>query len=87
MYKAGSHYQSNETCGSQQTELEGCKRSFGLLSQMGLPVAVFVSDRHQSIEKWIRECRKDTTRYYDLWHVAKSITKKLLKLARKKAVK
>ena len=51
---------------------------------MGLPVAVFISDRHRSIAKWIRECRKDTSHYYDIWHVAKSITKKLLKASKEK---
>lgn len=51
---------------------------------MGLPVAIFISDRHRSIAKWIRECRKDTTHYYDIWHVAKSITKKLVKACKEK---
>lgn len=45
----------------QQTDLEGSKRIFDFLSQMALPVAVFISDRHRSIVKWIRECRKIIT--------------------------
>ncbi|XP_015779786.1 PREDICTED: uncharacterized protein LOC107357661 [Acropora digitifera] len=76
--------QANETGGSQQTELEGAKRCFQFLQQLGLKVSVFVSDRHRGIAKWIREVCKETTHYYDIWHVARSVTKKLLPASKEK---
>lgn len=76
--------QANETGGSQQTELEGAKRCFQYLQQLGLKVSVFVSDRHRGIAKWIREVCKETTHYYDIWHVARSVTKKLLAASKEK---
>lgn len=45
--------QANETGGSQQTELEGAKRCFSYLQRVGLTIAIFVSDRHRGIAKWI----------------------------------
>jgi len=36
--------QANETGGSQQMELEGCKRSFQFLKRLGLSIPVFISD-------------------------------------------
>lgn len=76
--------QANETGGSQQTELEGAKRCFSYLQQLGLSIAIFVSDRHRGIAKWIRETCVNTIHYYDIWHVARSITKKLLSASKEK---
>ena len=76
-------HQANETSGSQQTEL-GCKRSFAFLKQLGLTVPVFISDRHRGIGKWIRESCSGTKHYFDIWHVARSITKRLLKGSKEK---
>ena len=49
-----------------------------------MKVSVFVSDRHRGIAKWIREVCKETTHYYDIWHVARSVTKKLLAASKEK---
>jgi len=76
--------QANETGGSQQTELEGAKRCFNYLQQLGLTISVFISDRHRGIAKWIRETCRQTTHYYDIWHVARSVTKKLLSASKEK---
>lgn len=65
--------QANETGGSQQTELEGAKRCFAYLQQLGLSIAIFVSDRHRGIAKWIRETSVDTIHYFNIWHVARSV--------------
>lgn len=77
-------HQANETGGSQQTELEGCKRSFAFLQQLGLTVSEFISDRHRGIAKWIRDSCPNTKHFFDIWHVARSITKKLLKVSKEK---
>ena len=60
------------------------KRCFQFLQQLGLKVSGFVPDRHRGIAKWIREVCKETTHYYDIWHVARSVTKKLLAASKEK---
>ena len=65
-------------------ELEGAKRAFAYLISVGLKIAVFVSDRHRGIAKWIRECQPNTAHYFDIWHVAQSIGKAMLKLSKQK---
>ena len=65
-------------------ELEGAKRAFAYLISVGLKIAVFVSDRHRGIAKWIRECQPNTAHYFDIWHVARSIGKAMLKLSKQK---
>jgi len=54
------------------------------LADIGLGVSIFVSDRHRSIAKWIRECCPGTKHFYDIWHIARSITKVLLKASKEK---
>ena len=44
----------------------------------------FISDRHLGITKWIRECCPKTKHFFDIWHVARTITKKLLKASKEK---
>ena len=65
-------------------ELEGAKRCFQFLERLGLTISVFISDRHRSIAKWIREVCVNTAHYYDIWHVARSVTKKLLQASKEK---
>ncbi|XP_015761747.1 PREDICTED: uncharacterized protein LOC107340861 [Acropora digitifera] len=74
--------QSNETNGANQTELEGLKRCFKFMEQAGVPVKTFISDRHRGNAKWIREAKTQTVHYYDIWHVARSLWKKLLKASK-----
>ena len=68
-------FQANETGGSQQTELAGAKRCFSHLQRLGVSIAVFVSDWHREIAKWIRENCPNTKHFFDIWHVARSVTK------------
>ena len=44
----------------------------------GLAIRVFVSDRHRGIAKWIRENQPSVDHYFDQWHVAEGLVKKLL---------
>jgi solute carrier family 8 (sodium/calcium exchanger) len=62
--------------------LEGCKRCFKHLENAGVTIKTFISDRHKGIAKWIREQHKNTTHFYDIWHVAKSVTKNILKISK-----
>ena len=68
-------------------ELEGAKRAFDYLAGVGINLPVFISDRHRGIAKWIRENKPDTSYFYDIWHVARSIQKDLLKLSKEKGCK
>lgn len=64
---------------STAVELEGAKGCFDYLQKVaGLAIKVFVSDRHRGIAKWIRENQPFVDRYFDQWHVAKGLVKKLL---------
>ena len=65
-------------------ELFGAKKCFEFLKNAGLRIHSFVSDRHKSIAKWIRESEPQTRQYHDFWHVSKSITKKLLAASQEK---
>ncbi|XP_068734517.1 uncharacterized protein [Montipora capricornis] len=76
--------QANETGGSSPMELEGAKRAFSFLQSAGLAVKVFISDRHRGIAKWIRECQAGCAHYFDIWHVARSISKAMIKLGKEK---
>lgn len=64
--------------------MEGAKRCFAYLKTLGLSVGVFVSDRHRGIAKWIRENCATTKHYFDIWHKARCVTKKLLILSKEK---
>lgn len=79
------YFQANEVGGSQQTELEGAKRAFKFLEEAGVKIKIFISDRHKGIAKWIRETCKGTVHYYDIWHMARSLWKKLLKASKESA--
>ena len=66
-------------------ELEGAKRCFSYLQNNAqVKIPVFISDRHSGISKWIREKEPNTTHYYDIWHVAKTVTKGVLKASKNK---
>ncbi len=65
-------------------ELDGAKRCFEFTSNKGLKVSSFISDWHKGIAKWIRLNHPDVQHYHDIWHVCKSITKKLLKAGKEK---
>ena len=60
-------------------ELEGAKRCFAYLQTAGVSIKKFISDRHAGISKWLRETQGGTKHFFDIWHVARSITKKMMK--------
>ena len=65
--------------------LEGAKRCFSYLQNNAqVKIPVFISDRHSGISKWIREKQPNTAHYYDIWHVAKTVTKRVLKASKNK---
>ncbi|XP_065065424.1 uncharacterized protein LOC135691494 [Rhopilema esculentum] len=42
-------------------------------------VSQFVSDRHRGVAKWLREEHPAIKHYFDIWHIARTLTKKLIK--------
>ncbi|XDV25473.1 hypothetical protein PO909_029389 [Leuciscus waleckii] len=75
--------QSNEVGGSYHMELEGLKRSLGVLNAHNLSFDCIVTDRHPQVQKYLREEAK-ITHYYDVWHIEKGISKKMVNIAKKK---
>ena len=43
------------------------------LSDCGIKISTFISDRHTSIAKHMREKLSDIVHYFDLWHLKKSM--------------
>ena len=66
-------------------EFEGAKRCFNYLKSAGISILVFISDRHKGISKWTREKEPNRKHFYDIWHMAKSVTKRFLKASKKKS--
>ena len=56
-------------------ELKGAERAFAYLKSVGITVTVFISDRHRGIAKWIRGSQAGTLHFFDIWHIARSISK------------
>ena len=48
-----------------------------MASHQWLHIGKFISDRHLSIAKWIRENMPHIQHLYDIWHVARGISRKL----------
>ena len=65
-------------------ELDAAKKCFSHIKDCDLKIDVFVSDRHKGIAKWIRQSEKSTDHYNDIWHVNKSINKKVFKASKEK---
>ncbi|CAM4688668.1 unnamed protein product [Leuciscus chuanchicus] len=74
--------QSNEVGGSNNMEKEGLRRSLDLLRAYSVTFDSIVTDRHPQIQKYLREA--NITQYYDVWHIEKGVSKKLLKMAQNK---
>ena len=52
-------------------EYEGFQRCMNFLSAMPCGIATFVSDRHSSVIKHMREKLSGIKHYFDLWHLKK----------------
>jgi solute carrier family 8 (sodium/calcium exchanger) len=66
-------------------ELDGAKQCFKFITEKGLKVSSFISDRHLGVAKWICETHPDVQHYNDLdWHVNKSLKKKLFDASKEK---
>jgi len=68
--------QVNEVTNSNAMELEGLKRCLNYLLPL-LSVHSITTDRHPSVQKYLRDCYSNIVHYFDVWHVAKSVKKKI----------
>ncbi|XP_021342022.1 uncharacterized protein LOC110454168 isoform X2 [Mizuhopecten yessoensis] len=76
--------QSNEVKSSTHMELEGLKRGLEQLNEDDIQVDTLVTDRHVMVKKYMREEQSNTKHYFDVWHMAKGVTKKLEGCAKKR---
>ncbi|PIK47559.1 hypothetical protein BSL78_15577, partial [Apostichopus japonicus] len=82
--------QKNEVSSSNAMELEGFKRTMKWMIETAmmadLEIDCIITDRHLQVAKWIRENLScyHIKHYYDVWHIAKSIKKKIIALGKKK---
>ena len=64
-------------------ELDGAKKCFTFIQDKGFTISTFVSDRHLSLGKWIRETQS-CKHLIDIRHVSKSLCKKLTRASKEK---
>ena len=73
-----------QAANSSIMEKEGLVALLNGLDDESLNIRSLSTDRHIQIRKYIREERKEILHHSDVWHVSKSIKKKLFKVSRKK---
>ncbi|XP_061599729.1 uncharacterized protein LOC133462479 [Cololabis saira] len=74
--------QSNQVGGSNLMEKQGLADSLAFLEQKDVTVKCIVTDRHPQIQKYLKD--NGISQYYDVWHLEKSISKQLEKIAKTK---
>ncbi|KAK3098621.1 hypothetical protein FSP39_021291 [Pinctada imbricata] len=65
-------------------ELEGLKRCLSWLEENNIVIGDLVTDRHAQAKKFMKTERPDIEHWFDCWHVAKGVYKKLEAAGRKK---
>ena len=76
--------QVSEVTSSNAMEREGFKRCMEHIQGKGAKVKVVATDRHVSIKSDMKRNYPDVDHQFDVWHLAKSVTKKLTEKAKKK---
>ncbi|XP_063056188.1 uncharacterized protein LOC134450268 isoform X2 [Engraulis encrasicolus] len=69
--------QSSEVPSSSWCELEGLKRSIQSLKEQNMQVSTLITDRNRQVAKWVREQMAETSHFFDIWHIGKSVQKAL----------
>ena len=76
--------QVSEVTNSNAMEREGFKRCMENIQGKGATVKVVATDRHASIKSDMKQIYPNIDHQFDVWHLAKSVTKKLTEKAKKK---
>ncbi|VDI15377.1 Hypothetical predicted protein [Mytilus galloprovincialis] len=79
--------QSNEVSSSNAMEKEGLIRSLKWFEDNNLQFQTLITDQHVQIVKFVREQTPHITHYFDVWHVAKGLKKKMVKISKEKDCK
>ena len=69
---------------SARMELDGLKQILERLEGHGLPISSLTTDRHKQVRRSMRKEKGKINHQLDVWHVAKNIKKKLVKLCKQK---
>ena len=75
----------SEVGSSVAMEVEGLERSLNFLISNRMKIGTIATDRHCSVERLLKETYPQINHQFDVWHISKSIKKKLLKRAQKKS--
>ena len=73
-----------EVTSSNAMESEGFKRCMENIHDIGANIKVVATDHHVSIQSDMKKNFPHVQHQFDVWHVAKSITKKLIEKAKRK---
>lgn len=76
--------QSNEVKNSYWMEMEGLLRCLQKLEEEAVVISDLVTDRHLQIKAYMKKERTDINHWFDVWHVAKGVYKKLETVGKKK---
>eukprot|EP00794_Sanderia_malayensis_P001815 gene1815-2037_t len=76
--------QRNEVGGSTHMELAGLKSGLEEMEEHGINFQTIVTDRHGGVKKYMREQKPKTKHRFDVFHVPKSIGKKVEAIGKKK---
>ena len=74
----------DKVCNSNAMELEGFKQALNILEDYHMHIIGVATDRHVQIASFMKTDRPDLIHQYDVFHVAKSVTKKLTKAGQKR---
>lgn len=75
----------SEVSSSNAMEYEGCKRSLNNLLKRKISIRCLTTDRHTQVTSQLQKNYPSIIHQYDVWHLAKWVTKKLTKKAKTKA--
>ena len=76
--------QVSEVTSGNAMERDGFARCMENIQDKGAKVKVVATDRHGSIKSDMKRNYPEIDHQYDVWHLAKSVTKKLNEKAKKK---
>ncbi|XP_033729533.1 uncharacterized protein LOC117318682 [Pecten maximus] len=76
--------QVTEVKNSCHMELEGLKRCLHSLRDSNVDITDLTTDRHIMVKSHMKKEEPDINHWFDVWHVAKGVYKKLVSLAKKK---
>ncbi|XP_041479210.1 uncharacterized protein LOC121426873 [Lytechinus variegatus] len=76
--------QVTEATSSVAMEKIGCQRTLEKIIQDGIDVATVATDRHTGIRKMLRELYPYIIHQFDVWHLTKSIGKRLITKSKQK---